>query len=271
MTTESLIISFANESSDSSDSGDPCPTVLKQEEWTSGRVTKSDIIKALEEQLFDGLPFSIDCGISETGYESALNLYPSTSQIGEVGVTHGNISQGSILETVTQTETVNFNLSTEETTKYPIDRVVSYEWQGSVWDVEGNTITPAPSIEVSGDTVTISETVYGDVLIVYETKRYSNSLDIPARDGVFGSAYGSVAWVIKDCGVEMLVLDPPDNAETNLENNVDCTGSVLPGFGGGLSVIDDPGTVKYPEAEPVDITYYIDYCTQTLDPQSYYG
>lgn len=263
MSTESLMLSFSLPSAQSSTSLD-CPTVLKQEESDVGRITKNDIIKALEEQLFNGPALDINCGVTDDNeYSSVLNIYPSTSQIGEVGVTHGNIDQTAILEIITETETVTFELDTEKTTDYPIKRVISYEWQGTTWSEEGGIVTPPPTITVSGNTITVSEKVYGTVLIKYETERYSNALTIPARDDSSGTAFNSVAWVIKDCGVEILVLDPPPNAEDNLSNLTDCLG-----FGTEADFEDDDG-LDYPEARPVDQHIRIDYCSQE-EETSYY-
>lgn len=255
MLTESLSISFSLPTVSSN--ADDCPPILRQEDYIEVGVTKSDLIKALEASIFGGTLPTIDCGVTSAAeYTSAVIFNSSIVSTGEIEITNGTIGE-EIFETDTQTESILFELDTERDTEFPIDTLISYDWEGDTWDEDGTLIIPSPTITVSGSTITVSDSVYGTVIIKYKTTKSSYDISVPARSNSSGTAFDSVAWVIKDCGVELLVLDPPDTAEDDLDNAVDCTG-----YGSDTDFVPDISTPTRPVADPTNTTNKIDYCSQ---------
>jgi hypothetical protein len=264
MSNESLVLTFslASEKSTFND----CIDVLRQEEYTGGYVTKSDIIEALEAQLFgSGTSDSIECNTTDDGgYETAVNVYPAGSDVGEVGLTNGTLG-APVLEEITTTEDVKFSLTTEQNTEFPIDTLISYEWGSDTWDSEGAVVTPSPDITVSNSTITVSEAVYGTVSITYKTLRYVRKATVSPIEDAYGNALETVAWAIKECGVEILVLSPPNNAQQDLVNGVNCYG----GVGSSVDFVSSDDDSR-PVADAKDQEVLIDYCTQK-EVESYYA
>jgi len=256
MPNQSITINFSPESEVTSSAYGHCPSVLEQAAYDGAYVTKIDLIKALEENLFNGPANVIDCSLNSAGeYTSVLQLFSGSHGISSVGVTNGVTGAG-VTQSVEVTESVQFSLDTEQSLKYPVSNIKSFDWQGDVYDQNGTTV-PEPSISVEGDVIVVSEKVFGTVIVVYMTIRETAVLTVYPRTDSAGTVYDSVAWAIKDCGVELLILDPPPTAEHDFANNINCWG------GQGKLTIEGPDD-REPTADAVDIDIKIDYCTQKV-------
>jgi len=97
------------------------------------------------------------------------------------------ISKGELSEIVENieienTERINVEGALEASTTYPIDEIISAEWEGSLYDIDGNDITSPDVVHVDGNTiefVTSVSKVVGTLLIKYKTTADITVASIP--------------------------------------------------------------------------------------------
>ncbi len=254
MTNKSITLNFSNRSSLTEG------LILEQADWVgnTGVVTKLDLVKAIATALYGDPENDIDCGISGDGsYLSGLYVYlynQNTSY--DIGITHGELGEV-IVQEVEVRELITFSLGDESSSKYPIQELITAEWAADTWGVDGGVVTP-PSISVSGNTVSLSNSVYGTVIIVYRTIRHARSLSVPPREESVENVFDSYAWARWNGGVKMLKLNPPDNADESYLNQTNC---IWGSRWGDHIPPDDPGD---PYGDGYGGDFDVDYCTQQV-------
>ncbi len=231
--------------------------ILEQAEWDGiGKVTKLDLVKAMNTMLFGTVNNNeINCGVDGEGkYISGLYVYPFNMNLAyDIGITHGELGI-KLVQEVHVRELVKFSLTKEQSAKYPVHSLTSYEWGADCWDGEGNVVT-RPSISVDGQKILISNKVYGTVIIEYKTYRHARTLKVPPRENESINIYDSYAWARWNGGVELLKLEPPEGAEENYMFDIDC-------LGGGRGTVTPRDPPDRPTDSPEFKTVMIDYCTQ---------
>jgi hypothetical protein len=226
--------------------------LLEQMPWPkgTGRVSRLQIILAAAARLFGLEPPEIDCGVDGDGLNTAVYAYPYDPGLAYgFGVTHGNLSKPVRAEVVMR-EYVSFALTDEETVKYPLQELVSVDWQDEVWSADGAVIA-GPALSVDGETVRSAEKLYATALVVYKTLRDTHGLQVPPREDAVGNVYQSVFWANWDGGVKLLPIEAPEGAEEDYEFKIECTGG---------SILDLPPDEDPPPAPSIDRTITLDYC-----------
>lgn len=230
--------------------------LLEQKEWldTQNKVTYLDVVDAISDTLYGTEDSDILCESGSGSYTSVLYAYPDPNTLElEVGITYGVLGTG-IVSVHDVVQYIQFRLSDEEETQYPIYEYSSSEWLDKTYDSEGNPVSN-PSRTVDGSVIKLSRAIYGTLKVVYSTYRYAYGLNIPEREEEVENRFQSVAWCRWSGGATLLELDPPDNAEENAFQANDCKWrSILK-----LNP-DDPYTP--PTVEGADETTLIDYCSQ---------
>ena len=234
--------------------------LLEQQEYSNniGKVTMLDIIQALSGKILATSDVAdVDCGINsiEHSFATIVHAYPYPESLAyHVGITHGNFAM--IGRTVVQvTQTLSFSLDTTTSLKYPVKQVISTQWLSDVYAVDGSKIAK-PVVTRQGQDITIESPVYGTLVVVYTTMRDVYRLSIKARLTAVQNVYQSVFYGYYDGGIKLLEVDPPENAEENYGNGIDCTGV----SGSGSTFFDDGGDEDEPTVDAKNIEVTLDYC-----------
>lgn len=232
--------------------------IMEQEAWSSGdnRVTYLDIVSAIADSLYETEDAdAITCETGSGAYNSTLYIYPTTLSI-EADITNGTIGEG-IVEEHSVVQDIQFKLTEEQSVKYPILSFESGVWLDKTYDGSGSVVAE-PSYVVDGNTIRLSDKVYGTLRTKYTTVRHRYSLLVPAMEDEIENIFQSVAWCRWSGGAQLLELNAPDNAEENAFQENDCKYRSL--LKGGKS----PESPDPPTVEGADETILIDYCSQQV-------
>jgi hypothetical protein len=238
--------------------------VLEQEDWDqdTGLVTKANLarfIYSLLQSMTTGnkvtFPLATDCGLEDGDLVTKIFAYPKVDGlVFTIAVTNGTLeSQG--IETITNTDLLSFQGTSEETLDYPCHSVISKEVKGGTFDSDKNSLSE-PEITIDGDTVSLSFSAYTAVKVVYETIRYVYKLTIPARDSTYNK-YASVVYAYYSGGVVWLDVDEPDTLDDSEDSvcgyNIRWGPSPLP-------------PIKHPGGTTNNVKT-IDYCSQEVESE----
>ncbi|SDP69805.1 hypothetical protein [Desulforhopalus singaporensis] len=245
------------------DSSRSAGMVLEQARWSGiGRVTRLNLVQALSSSLYDTEGPDVDCGVEDdNSFESGLYAYPyDLAMTYDIGLTHGSLSE-MVVQEVTVRELVQFSLDTEQSLKYPAQKIISSEWAATPWGTEGEETDP-PAISVEGNEIAISKPVYGSVAVEYLAIRHSRQMRISPRADAVEDVFCSYAWARWVGGCELLKIEPPPKAEESYAIGVTC-------FGGGLlRSVDDDNTPQDPTERSHELEVNVDYCTQVADEEA---
>jgi len=238
---------------------------ISQEEWvnTIGRVKMSDFYNFSYNVLSSGnVNSSIDCGLSSNGScKSIIYAFPAIPDLlYQLHTSYGSLSSRSSANFV-HSELLLFNMSKSNTlTYFPIGNV-SYEWIGSVYDLQGNVRSnSAVDINEEGE-ILLPEKVYGTLKVKYEVVRHKYILEVFPREEETEDLFGAVVYGIYDEGIAWVELNNPPNLDDIASGSVSC---------GGLSSTssdntDDTEDGRTPTTAPkVNRKIITDYCTQEV-------
>lgn len=237
--------------------------VIEQGEWVAntGFVTKAVFFKYLYALLMGiaGETSSMDCGISvDNTIASNLIVYPSNPTLEySLRTTYGQLSSRSI-QIIVQKEVINFSLSNSASLKYPLTGAISYAWVGPIYNYYGHSIS-APSITIQGDTLFLSDKVYGSLSISYPVMRHTYILTATARDEGDQDLFGAVVYAPFTGGISWLGLSNPPYVD-EIASGDSCGGVTIgENTGGGVSSSSPP---KFCKSLEIKETY--DYCSGDL-------
>jgi hypothetical protein len=231
--------------------------ILEQEEWDANinEFTTMDLIDHIEDILYGTSYSDYRCAVEDGTFVTAIFVYPyDVDLVYDIGVTWGNLSSASIGE-VEVKEAVNFALDSSASLKYPVQRIISYEWYEGVWDEEGNPLTE-PAVVFNGNDVELSSSVYGSLKVVYTTERHTYRLEISARENVVENFFSSVVYTRWEGGVKLLDVEAPANAEDDYFNGFTCKNRSI------VTINGPEPFYKPPVVDPENETVLIDYCSQ---------
>lgn len=267
MSAAPLSITFSNQSL----SQEPFDALLiEQDDWKpyTGIVTKKDVVRYLASIFWPEESFNpqFDCGIVGGEMICPIYVYPYTQGLAyQFKTSYGTLSERAE-DTIDVTETVNFSLDTEVTTKYPVRELKSVEWVDVVYDETG-TITTAESITFENMTLTIGTPVYGSARVEYTTERHAYVLTVTPRTDVAENLFSAAVFAVYAGGIQWLEIEPPPGADEYLEGTEDCS------FGwrstGSVTYPDDSG--NRPKAAYADRKIVMDYCSNTQISDDTFG
>jgi len=247
MTESALTINFTSPARP--DSGDF--VLLEQEAWDPyvNYLTKAGVYAYLNKNLFEAPDTVENCSGTTGLYTKKVFAYPSPSTLPyRLGFSHGFLGL-QIIEDLIYTEAIQCNLETELTPKYPAVSITRWEWVGDAYDQDG-TIVQKPSVVMGDKVLTLSQPIYGTVLVSYWVIRHTHQVTITKRAGAEENAMTSFAWAVWTGGNTYIKLEAPDGADD--EN---CNNSVT----GDSHFEHVPGSPGYVDGE--DEIHEFDYCS----------
>jgi len=224
--------------------------LLEQEPWDPyiGFLTKFGVYAFINSILFnedepeDNCPPSI---LSRSVY-----AYPSREDLNyRIGCSWGSLSARRV-EVIDYTEDVQVDIELELDLKYPAVSITRSSWVGDVYTADGEVINPTPQAIVTTDGVSLTEKVYGTLLVTYKVCRHVYGIRINPRVGAIENQLQSFVYACWDGGNTYMEMEIPDGSEDGgcnykIDYNLHMPDS------------DDPPDHVDPENEYLDI----DYCT----------
>lgn len=238
--------------------------LIKQKDYedNAGVVTMLDITKVLEKllELTSASSSSVNCGMNEDGksFYTTVYVYPYPETLVYAHDVTNGIATSAGSNIVTETEELNFSLSTEVALKYPVHSVISSKWVDDDIFYSNGDVAYKPAITIKGNKATTVKQVYGVMEVVYKTKRDSYDVLISARPTASENVFQSVFYARFDGGIEVESLTPPPNAEENYAAGVTCGDASY--IGGSNVTVIPPEEGGTPTIEPDNIVEYLDYC-----------
>ena len=263
MVAQSLTLSFTGQSSDRS----PVDALMiEQEPWTkyTGYLTKTSLVKALVNRLYGGQYSGlVDCGMDGDQLSVAVHVYPYNPFLSYNFFASSGVLSSPVVDQFDHEEIVNIALDESAGLQYPAQEIISADWLGDVWDVDGNIIAgPDPAIDQQG--IVFARPVYGALRVQYAVIRHVYQLDVVRRQAV-ENQYSSVVYAVYDGGLRWLEIEPPPGAEEFAAGSECGYGS-----GGSGSVTDESGG-SIPTEVFGNRVIKKDYCSQDIIRDEVYG
>lgn len=234
---------------------------LEQEPWSvyTGKITKGEMIRWLSAVVSDtGYESRVDCGLAGDQLVSTIYAYPYETDLAyQLHTSWGQLSER-IVEMLEIRELVQFRLTVEERTDYPVRRILGVDWDDECYGPDGE-IVAAPTLAADRETISCAVPVYGTVEVRYLCERHTYILNAPRRETAIDNQWSAVVVGVYEGGLTYLVVEMPPGIETFAADPDAVCGRR-----------SDSGTVDWPEKEyPVipgtgrKITE-IDYCSQKV-------
>jgi len=223
--------------------------LLEQDPWEPlvGYITRFGLYQYLNSLLFFKEPPEPKC---PTIGPRTVYAYPSRPDLNyRIGCTWGTLGPRRIVE-LDYHETIQCDLQTELTTKYPPLAITGWEWIGGAWSSEGEPLEH-PAVTTDGGKILLSQPVYGTLAVNYRVCRHLYTLAIPSRPGALENTIQSHVYAVWDGGNVVMEIEWPEGLDEGL-----CNYNHTSGIG---DLIDDrrPPDHVDPEDEYIDV----DYCT----------
>lgn len=280
MNDPKLILSFKNPTSSVQND-----LIIEQKKWgvNIGHMTKANFVKFVGRMLY-GDPDTVnpgasegglyyeqaDCGMSDGFIDTAVWVFPGYPKMPySVDITHGTIDKGNMkIEVIQKHETAKLNMTDTINPKYPVLSIIGAIVKGNLYDKNGAIIS-MPDLTIEGDQIKLSEKVYGSVFFVYEVLRHEYPVLVPPRDieTVKENRFSSVAYAWFTGGNRHVVMESPNGAEENLEEDVFACG-----WGSKEKIIARPDDPKHrPIAAYADRKITIRYCDNQVITDNVYS
>ena len=209
-------------------------------------------------------PPTHNCGIVNGKITNTIYVYRYNNSLGySLRHSYGNLATLSSCksESVPFEEVFNFSINKTAKLSYPMSGSLNMSWQGTVYDEQGNVISP-PSYILQDGNIVLSQKVYGSLKVKYTLYRDTYDLSVSPNDND-NDLFGGAVYAVFSSGISWLELDsPPEITPELLEGDISCGWQWEQ-----LYFIWPP----YPErdtipkyAPKVDTTVTTDYCTQLV-------
>ena len=237
---------------------------IEQDDWATatGVVTSAAMVRRLSAILYDEDrrdELRLDCGMAGDSVRCLVRVWPLVpGLVYRFATSHGTLSER-LVEEISETEDVFFQLSTTEQVRHPVRSIESVEWLADCYDADGAIVAP-PALSASGQEVTSGRPVYGTARVIYTTERHTYALTCPRREGALANFYTAAVYGVYAGGLNWLEIDmPPGIEEFEQDPDADC------GWGSAGGSIDWPEDEPYPveESNRTRITV-VDYCSQEV-------
>lgn len=233
--------------------------MLEQKPWRpyTGYLTKVGMVQALSNRLYstayDNL---VDCGMDGDQMACTIYAYPYDPCLHYMLATsYGELSDREIDEFEYE-ELVNVSLDNEITLQYPAQEIISVDWEGEVWDVDG-AVTQAPAYTVQDKIISLNRPVYGALRVKYRVNRHVYILTVEKRAESPENFFSAVVYGVYPGGITWLDIEPPAGAEEFAGVDATC------GYGAGsVSIEDVSGPGSIPSGVWGDRVIKKDYCSQ---------
>ena len=243
---------------------------IEQEEWedTTGTMTKSDLYYLLYGFLDQGVVNNtVDCGINSDGSITCIiYTYPYPNDLTYTLKTSYGILGERVVEEVEENEIITFRLEDEYSVGVECSNT-SVEWVGNVYDGSGEIVSSKPTVTFdSSGKISLSQSVYGSLRIIYTYTRHKYDLNISKRDDALSDVFGAVAYGIwsKDglSGISWAELTAPPNSDENASIDATCGWYVDDEVDDEEEDDEEDGVPEY--APFADLETIIDYCSQEI-------
>lgn len=249
--------------------------LLQQEAWDPyvGQLTKMQVFAWLSKIIFQAATPSAYCPPDAPGFSKTIYAFPSTPDLNfKIGCSNGQLNSA-IIEIIDFTELVRVNLNRNPALKYPALSVISYAWEGDVYNKKGE-IVGSPDIRLVNKSPILRQDVYGSLRVTYTVYRYAYTLSVQPREEYQEKKFQSFVYAVWQNGSTYLEVEAPVGAE---QEKIPCNNILGGGINGGIGQFGAfgvvPGSTTGGELETDDDPYqgrvsgsdedrYIDYCTQ---------
>ena len=235
---------------------------LEQEPWSiyTGLITKGEMLRWLSAVVSDTDYVSgVDCGLTGDTLVSTLYVYPYEADlVYQLHTSWGQLSERRV-EMQEIRELVQFRLTTEERTDYPVRRILGVDWDDDCYGPDGEIVAP-PALTADRETISCASPVYGTAEVRYLCERHTYTLTAPRREEAIDNQWSAVVVGVYAGGLTHLITEMPPGIDSFADDM-----DAICGRRGGS------GSVDWPEKEyPIipgtgrKITE-IDYCSQKVD------
>ena len=234
---------------------------LEQEDWSvyTGAITKGEMIRWLGAMIQDTTyqPL-IDCGLAGDQLVCTLYAYPYQPElIYQLHPSWGTLSERRV-ETIEIREMVQFRLTTEARTDYPVRQILGVDWAADCYGPEGE-IVPPPPLTADRETLSCTSPVYGTAAVHYTCERHTYILNAPRRETALDNQWSVIVVGVYEGGLTWVAVEMPPGIE-RFEADPDAICGRR--SGSGSVIMDD----ELPPVQPNTArrTTEIDYCTQEV-------
>jgi hypothetical protein len=265
MTTTSLTLTYGLASTETQ----PLDLLkLEQEEWSvyTGSVTKQEMVRWIAAALTgDEYQSQIDCGMAGDALVCTLYAYPRVAGLNYRLLTSWGTLSGRAVEMLELSELVQFRLTTSESTRYPVRRILAVDWADECYGPGGEVVS-APELIADSEAVTCAEPVYGTAQVKYLCERHTVILNAPRREAARDNNYSAVVVGVYEGGLAHLVVEMPPSVEV-FEADPDAVCGLNWTTQGTITSPDEEVPVQPSTASRETV---IDYCTQKVISDTYY-
>ena len=246
--------------------------LIEQEPWGKdvGETSQSQAIEAIAALMYGGRWPGAHCGGVDGQFKATVYVYTCDFQLGyKVGVSHGRVVGGSI-EFPIREETVQCSMKLEHELDYPTWSVLSINWLGKCYDINGN-ITSRPKVTVVANKIFLSDKVYATLRLRYMVLRRIYYVTVNKRTTALENTYQSVAYCVWAGGVVWLDIKAPTNFE---ETDGECQNGAWYDKYGNMTYVSgmhtcDEDKYSIPVATNADKLIDVEYCSQVSDDPTY--
>lgn len=256
MTVQSLTLVYRPPSSQK----DPLDLLrLEQEKWSvyTGKISKGEMIRWLG-AMVRNTPYQsrIDCGVKGDQLVCTLYAYPYTPELNYQLYTSWGTLSDRRAETIEIRELVQFRLTVEERTDYPVRRILGVDWADECYGSEGEIVSP-PVLSVDRETLFCDSPVYGTAEVRYLCERHTYTLNATRRETAIDNQWSAVVVGVYDGGLSWTKIKMPHGVE-QLQTDADC------GRRWGFGVVITGDEPLNPQSDAARRITKIDYCTQRV-------
>ena len=201
---------------------------IEQDDWhrSTGAITKQQMVRWLAAMLDHRAAVNeADCGMSGGMMVCLVRAYPRRAGLNyRFLASWGELSERTV-DLVELTELVQFRLDTEARTDHPVREILSADWAGDCWGLEGEVVAPPP-LTAAGEAVTCSRPVYGTATVRYLCERHTYTLSVRRREDALDNHFSAVVVGVYAGGLNYLEIDmPPGIEQFEADQDAVCMGS----------------------------------------------
>jgi hypothetical protein len=149
-------------------------------------------------------------------------------------------------------ETIDTNGQKEIGLRYSNQGGGSANWVSGAYTIYGTPL-PSPTLKIIGNTLYVSEEVYGVVLVTYRVVRHIYVFKVTPYIGAEENRFQCFAWAVWDGGTTYVEIDSEGYADSGLDED-ECNKKP----GSNVKVIGPEDAPR--EVDPQDERYFYDWC-----------
>jgi hypothetical protein len=236
---------------------------IEQQQWSryTGQITKQEMVRWLAAAIGnEAYQSQIDCAMTGDNLACTLFVYPYLADLPyQLHTSWGTLSERSVAM-LEISELVQFKLTTSETVKNPVRRILAVKWADECYGPEGEIVNP-PELTANLETISCMAPVYGTATVKYLCERHAYVLNAPRRAAAIDNHFSAVVVGVYAGGLTYHVVEMPPGVETFVADpNAEC--GRQPGWGGSA---DWPEDGKYPPLpRTANRLTIVDYCSQKV-------